>query len=125
MQKGDYKVCIRKGAKPPPPPPPAKTPSAQKANPEAAAGRQTSPEGYAGPAEHFIIANMVGIFHIVDGIANVGVTVSKGEVVGVIESMKLMNEVKSTVAGVVRKVLVEDGTPVQYGDHLFQVEPND
>ena len=67
---------------------------------------------------------MVGMFHVVDGIARVGAEVSEGQVVGSIESMKLANDIVSEVAGRVREVLVEDGMPVEYGQPLYRLEPS-
>ncbi|RIH90193.1 Biotin carboxyl carrier protein of acetyl-CoA carboxylase [Calidithermus terrae] len=52
-----------------------------------------------------------------------GDTVKKGQVLCIIEAMKLMNEIESEVAGVVRKVLVNNGEPVEYGQVLFIIEP--
>jgi len=52
-----------------------------------------------------------------------GDRVKKGQVVCIIEAMKLMNEIESKVAGRVVKVLVENAQPVEYGQPLFLVEP--
>jgi len=54
----------------------------------------------------------------------VGDTVEKGDVVCVIEAMKLFNEIESEVSGKIVKVLAEDSSPVQYDEALFLVEPN-
>ena len=54
---------------------------------------------------------------------NVGDRIEKGQVVCIIEAMKLFNEIESEVSGVVRKILVEDGEPVEYGQPLFLIEP--
>lgn len=51
----------------------------------------------------------------------VGDVVSEGEVVCIIEAMKFMNEVNSTVSGTVTEVLVKDGDFVEYGQELFRV----
>ncbi len=53
----------------------------------------------------------------------VGDRVSKGQTLCIIESMKLMNEIESEVAGVVTSILVETGRPVEYGESLFAVQP--
>lgn len=53
----------------------------------------------------------------------VGDTVDKGSVVCIIEAMKLFNEIESEIKGKIVKVLVEDATPVEYGQPLFLVEP--
>lgn len=58
-----------------------------------------------------------------DNFAQVGTVVSEDTVVCIIEAMKVMNEIKAEVSGVIVKVLVDDTTPVQYGQPLFLVEP--
>jgi acetyl-CoA carboxylase biotin carboxyl carrier protein len=54
---------------------------------------------------------------------NVGDEVEPGKVVCIIEAMKLFNEIESEVKGRIIKVLVEDASPVEYDQPLFQVEP--
>ncbi len=55
--------------------------------------------------------------------AEAGTKVKKGQVICIIEAMKLMNEIESEVEGVVVRVLVENGQPVEYGEPLFLIEP--
>ena len=52
----------------------------------------------------------------------VGDTVKKGQVVAIVEAMKLMNEIESEFDGVVTKILVENEQTVEYGQPLFEVE---
>ncbi|MGD0883363.1 MAG: acetyl-CoA carboxylase biotin carboxyl carrier protein [Thermodesulfovibrionales bacterium] len=52
-----------------------------------------------------------------------GTKIKKGQVLCVIEAMKLMNEIESEVDGVVMRVLVENAQPVEYGEPLFLIEP--
>ncbi|MBI4635500.1 MAG: acetyl-CoA carboxylase biotin carboxyl carrier protein [Candidatus Rokubacteria bacterium] len=52
-----------------------------------------------------------------------GDLVKEGQIVCIIEAMKLMNEVESTVAGRVAKVFVENGHAVEYGEPLFLIDP--
>ncbi|GAB4543420.1 MAG: acetyl-CoA carboxylase biotin carboxyl carrier protein [Thermodesulfovibrionia bacterium] len=52
-----------------------------------------------------------------------GSTVKKGQVLCIVEAMKLMNEIESDVDGIVKKILVENGQPVEYGEPLFLIEP--
>ena len=55
---------------------------------------------------------------------SVGDKVSKGQVVCIIEAMKLFNEIESEVSGRVVKILVDDASPVEYDQPLFLVEPD-
>jgi acetyl-CoA carboxylase biotin carboxyl carrier protein len=52
-----------------------------------------------------------------------GLRVKKGQVLCIIEAMKLMNEIESEVDGILLKALVENGQPVEYGEPLFLIEP--
>ncbi len=53
---------------------------------------------------------------------DVGKTVKEGDTLLIIEAMKVMNPLKSTRSGVVKKILVEDGAPVEYGEILMIIE---
>jgi acetyl-CoA carboxylase biotin carboxyl carrier protein len=53
----------------------------------------------------------------------VGGKVNKGQVLCIVEAMKLMNEIESDTDGVVVRILVENGQPVEYGEPLFLIEP--
>jgi acetyl-CoA carboxylase biotin carboxyl carrier protein len=55
---------------------------------------------------------------------SVGQTVKKGQVLCIIEAMKIMNEIESEVAGKVVEILATDAHPVEYGQVLFRVDPN-
>lgn len=55
--------------------------------------------------------------------ADIGSDIQPGQVVCIIEAMKLMNEIKAEVKGKVREILVENGHPVEFGQVLFRVEP--
>jgi acetyl-CoA carboxylase biotin carboxyl carrier protein len=55
---------------------------------------------------------------------SVGDTVRKGQVLCIIEAMKLMNEIDSEYDGEVMSVYVENGQPVQYGERLFAIRPS-
>lgn len=58
-----------------------------------------------------------------DLFVNVGDSVKQGDVVCIIEAMKLFNEIESEVAGKIVKVLVDDASPVEYDQPLFLVDP--
>jgi len=60
----------------------------------------------------------------VDDFVKVGTEVSEDTVVCIIEAMKVMNEIKAEVKGVIKKVLIDDAAAVQYGQTLFLVEPS-
>jgi len=52
-----------------------------------------------------------------------GARVKKGQVLCIVEAMKLMNEIESDTDGVVVKALIENGQPVEYGEPLFLIDP--
>ncbi len=58
-----------------------------------------------------------------DPFVNVGDTVKAGDVLCIIEAMKLFNEIESEVSGKVVKILVDNATPVEYDQPLFLVDP--
>lgn len=58
-----------------------------------------------------------------DAFVNVGDTISAGDVICIVEAMKLFNEIESEVAGKIVKVLVDDNSPIEYDQPLFLVEP--
>jgi acetyl-CoA carboxylase biotin carboxyl carrier protein len=53
-----------------------------------------------------------------------GQRISKGQVLCIIEAMKIMNEIESEYSGVVKEILAEDAQPVEYGQVLFRIDPN-
>ena len=71
---------------------------------------------------------MIGTFYRAPGpdkepFVKVGDTVSKGDVLCIIEAMKLFNEIESEYSGKIVKVLVEDSSPVEFDQPLFLLEP--
>ncbi len=80
------------------------------------------------PSGAVISSPMVGTFYVASSpesppFVEVGSPVSKGQVVCIIEAMKLMNEIESEHEGVVAQRLVENAQGVEYGQPLFRVEP--
>ena len=59
-----------------------------------------------------------------DPFVEVGAAVEPDTVVCILEAMKVMNEIKAEVKGVIAEVLVEEGKPVEYGQGLFRIEHN-
>ena len=73
---------------------------------------------------HVVKAPMVGTFYRSPSpdakpFVEVGQAVKEGEVICIIEAMKLMNEIDADAAGTVKAILVENGQPVEYGQPLF------
>jgi acetyl-CoA carboxylase biotin carboxyl carrier protein len=54
----------------------------------------------------------------------VGAKIKKGQILCIIEAMKIMNEIESEFSGVVKEVIAEDAHPVEYGQVLFRIDPN-
>lgn len=59
-----------------------------------------------------------------DAFVEVGSTIAKGDVLCVIEAMKLFNDIESEVSGKIVKILVEDSSPVEFDQPLFMVDPS-
>ena len=79
------------------------------------------------PSAMAITSPMVGAFYAAPApgakpFVKVGDTVSVGQIVCIVEAMKLMNEIESEVSGKVTQILVEDGQSVEYGQVLMYVE---
>ena len=88
---------------------------------------QTDTQKNEKQAEGTVVASpLVGIFYSApspedEPFVTVGDTVKKGQTLGVIEAMKLMNEIESECDGIVKEVLVENGEMVEFGQPLFIV----
>jgi len=81
-----------------------------------------------GPALVTVEAPMVGTFYrasspTADPYVQEGDVVKEGQVLCIIEAMKLMNEIESKTAGRVARILVENSQPVEYGQPLFLIDP--
>jgi len=76
------------------------------------------------PEGHVVRSPMVGTFYRAPApgaknFAEVGQSVSAGDTLCLIEAMKLLNEIETDEAGVIKAILVENGQPVEYGEPLF------
>ena len=94
-----------------------------------AVGTQETSPAPAGAGLKEIRSPMVGTFYAqpepgAEPYVRVGSRVTSGQTVCIIEAMKIMNEIEAEVTGVVREVLVDDASPVEYGQVLFKVDPN-
>jgi len=101
---------------PAPPPSAAGGPSLGGAIPAAAADKDV----------HEVTSPMVGTFYRApapnaDPFVEIGEPVKKGQILCIIEAMKLMNEIESDVDGIVTAIHVENGKPVEYGQRLFSI----
>lgn len=79
------------------------------------------------PAGHQLTSPMVGTFYRAPNpgakpFADVGQSVKVGDTLCIIEAMKMMNQIESDKAGVVKAVLVDNGEPVEFGQPLFVIE---
>jgi len=75
----------------------------------------------------YVTSPFVGTFYRAaspegDPFVDVGDSVVQGQVLCIVEAMKLMNEIEAEAASTIVEVLVEDGKPVEYGDRLFRIE---
>ncbi|HUH05781.1 MAG TPA: acetyl-CoA carboxylase biotin carboxyl carrier protein [Kofleriaceae bacterium] len=75
---------------------------------------------------HIVTSPFVGTFYRrpnpdADAYVEIGARVDKGQVLCIVEAMKLMNEIEADAAGTVIGILVEDGAPVEYGQALFKI----
>jgi acetyl-CoA carboxylase biotin carboxyl carrier protein len=81
----------------------------------------------AAPAGHTVNSPMVGTFYQAptpgaSPFVEIGQSVNVGDTLCVIEAMKIMNQIESDKAGVVKALLVENGQPVEFGQPLFVIE---
>ena len=107
------------GGAPASPPPARRAPARQKTSKPELSEIETA----AAPEIHRITAPMVGVFHHSDPPITVGMQVEAGQVIAVIESMKLMNDIRSEEAGTILSMHVDDGLAVEYGQPLFDIDP--
>jgi acetyl-CoA carboxylase biotin carboxyl carrier protein len=92
----------------------------------------TASEAVTSPVEkkHTVTASLVGIFHTwakpkTPPLINVGDRVKVGQVVGTIQSLNVINEVESLVAGRVVEIFVQEGQPVEYGQPLMTIDSSE
>jgi len=85
------------------------------------------PPAAAVPAGHTVTSPMVGTFYRssspdVPPFVDVGKQINVGDTLCIIEAMKMMNEIESDKAGVIRAITKENGQPVEFGEVLFIIE---
>jgi acetyl-CoA carboxylase biotin carboxyl carrier protein len=104
-------------------------PAAAPASPGAAETAPPAAEVEAAEKIHIVKSPIVGTFYNAPSpgapsFVRVGDHVNNGQVLCIIEAMKLMNEIESEVAGEVARIFVENGQPVEYGEPLFAIRPS-
>jgi acetyl-CoA carboxylase biotin carboxyl carrier protein len=102
---------------------------AAEAPPAAAPAREAAAEAARSDDLHVVKSPIVGTFYEApspgaEPFVHIGDHVQSGQVLCIVEAMKLMNEIESDVAGEVMRIFVENGQPVEYGEPLFAIHPN-
>tara|TARA_B100000965_G_scaffold375982_1_gene368850 strand:+ start:121 stop:627 length:507 start_codon:yes stop_codon:yes gene_type:complete len=146
LEMGDVKICIKSPPKgkivtdlnavttvnPVVSPPPVASPPPVVSSPPVASPPppETTNESSIESTTHITIKSpIIGTFYRrpspdKDPFINVGDSIAVGSVVGIVEAMKLFNEIESEISGTIVKVLVDDMSPVEYDQPLFLVDPN-
>jgi len=127
IEEQDFKLSLKRGgavqmvAAPLAAAPAAAAPAAAPSAP--AAAEAPAPEDDLTPID----SPLVGTFYRAgspdaEPFASVGTVVNKDTVICIIEAMKVMNEIKAETSGVIKKVLIENATAVQFGEPMFLIE---
>ena len=120
----DFKYRV-KGRKVVAAPTPATFPAFEAA--AAALPAESEEESDPEPEGYILTSSIVGTFYIApspdaDPYVQAGDRVEKGQVLCIVEAMKLMNEIESDVAGIVLEVLPQNAQPVEFGEPLFSIK---
>lgn len=96
------------------------------AAPVVAAAAPTAPAGDELPAGHLVKAPMVGTFYAsstpdAPPFVKVGQQVKAGETLGIIEAMKMFNQIEADIDGTVKAILVENAQPVEFDEPMFVI----
>jgi len=127
LELPEFKISISRG-----PEGERVTTTGQPARTEPAEGESAPPERDAVEAQTVqglpVVSPVVGIFHnggMLDPreLVGEGDRVREGQLLAAIEAMKVPNELRSPISGLVTRLLVEDGSAVEYGQTLFLIEP--
>ncbi len=131
IEEEGKRIRISKGTQAPAPPVPANIPV-----PSSIPTPDTSTEAKKSATQpaaddsnlHFLKSELVGTFYRApaedaEPFVKEGDAIRKGQTLCVIEAMKIMNEIESDVNGRIIEITVENGTPVEYGEVLFKIEP--
>jgi len=138
LERGDVKVRIRRAGEHPPAateqryfavhsaPPPADIAASPVVPPSSTPAAPKEPAAEEGI--HIVRSPIVGTFYESPSpgsppFVKVGDTVESGQVLCIVEAMKLMNEIEADAAGEIVKKLVANGQPIEYGQELFAIRP--
>jgi acetyl-CoA carboxylase biotin carboxyl carrier protein len=129
LGRGDTVLKVRRGSPPviyAPQAPPAPVPPAV---PRDAEDAKQAAAVQAKPAHKEIVSPIVGTFYRAPApdsapFVEVGTHVVKGQVLCIVEAMKIMNQIESDTTGTIAAILVENAQPVAYGQPLFHVLPD-
>jgi acetyl-CoA carboxylase biotin carboxyl carrier protein len=130
LGRGDTVLKVRRGAVPGPPaayalPPGPAAPAPAAPRPEEA---KAEPKVPPRTAHKEVVSPIVGTFYRAPApdaspFVEVGTRVVKGQVLCIVEAMKIMNQIESDTTGTIAAILVENAQPVAYGQPLFHVVP--
>jgi acetyl-CoA carboxylase biotin carboxyl carrier protein len=140
MERGELKIRIKRGNSRAETfggyPEPSQNGAAHSFEPRPAAEPQAAPVAQAevrapeaAEGLHIIKSPIVGTYYAAPApnappFVKVGDTVEVGQVLCIVEAMKLMNEIEAEVGGEIARIYVENGQPVEYGQSLFAVKPS-
>ena len=133
FSRGDFRVALKRGwegsAQVPQRTAPASASATGRSSAEASSAQASAPPAAPAETHHIIKSPIVGTFFAAAGpdappFVKPGDHVKAGQVVCIVEAMKLMNEIEADVAGVIVKSLVENAQPVEYGQPLFSIKPD-
>lgn len=135
LEEGDFKIKVKKQgevqqvtySQPAAPQAPAQPAPAAQPQPAAQPAQQQSSGGDDQPDGDVLKSPIVGTFYESpspdsDPFVKVGDKVSKGDTLCIIEAMKIMNEIEAEFGGTIQKILVNDGTPVEFDQPLFIIK---
>ena len=133
IKEGEESVRISRGASgqavaPAPPPAPAPAPAPVQPHATATSEPAESAEPGGGlPSGHVVESPMVGTFYSASSpssapFVEVGQQVNAGDTICIIEAMKILNQIEADVSGTVKAILVENGSPVEFGQPLMVIE---
>lgn len=125
LEYGDLKLSLKAGYRPAAPQSTVEytyTPAPQPLTAADAMAVADEPDG------HVVTAPMIGTFYVAPApneppFVTVGDHVTEGQTIGIIEAMKIMNEIASDREGTVLEILAGDGQTVEYGSQLVRIEP--